>query len=82
MSSSETSSPRLLGHSSVGPVPSVVALNKVDLTDDWKLSQFDEAAAGGEGVHRLKTSAKTGQGVEDAFQWLATATLSAPEKTR
>jgi small GTP-binding protein len=66
----------------VGPVPAIVALNKSDLAEEWKLSSSDEAAAGGEGVHRLKTSAKTGQGVEDAFQWLAEATLSAPEKTR
>lgn len=66
----------------IGPVPSIIALNKADLSDDWKLSTEDEAAAGGEDVHRLRTSAKTGHGVESAFQWLAEATLAAPEKQR
>jgi len=64
----------------VGAVPSIVALNKIDLTGEWKLSQSDEAAAGGSDVHRLRTSAKTGEGVESAFQWLAEATLAAGEK--
>jgi 50S ribosomal subunit-associated GTPase HflX len=58
-------------------VPSIVALNKIDLTDEWKLSQAEEAAAGGKDVHRVRTSAKTGEGVESAFQWLAEATLVA-----
>jgi small GTP-binding protein len=62
----------------IGAVPSVVALNKVDLKDDWKLSADDESSAGGEGVHRIKTSAKTGAGVEAAFQWLAEATVGLP----
>jgi small GTP-binding protein len=64
---------------SVGSVPSVVALNKIDLVDDWKLSASDEADAGGPGLHRLKTSAKTGEGVESVFTWLAEATLAAGE---
>jgi hypothetical protein len=66
----------------VGSVPCIVALNKVDLTDEWKLSESEEAAAGGNDLHRLRTSAKTGEGVESAFQWLAEATISAPEKTQ
>lgn len=60
---------------SVGHIPSIIALNKVDLTEDWKLSEADELSAGGPGVHRLRTSAKTGEGVEAAFQWLAETTL-------
>jgi small GTP-binding protein len=62
----------------VGELPSVVALNKVDLVDEWKLSAADEEAAGGTGVHRLRTSAKAGEGVEAAFQWLAEATMPRP----
>lgn len=61
---------------SVGNIPSLVALNKIDLESDWKLSSDDESKAGGEGLHRLRTSAKTGAGVEAAFQWLAEATLA------
>jgi small GTP-binding protein len=62
----------------VGDIPSIIALNKVDLTEDWKLTAADEESAGGEGLHRLRTSAKTGEGVEEAFQWLAEATLAHP----
>lgn len=69
---------RNLVSNAVGEIPAVVALNKVDLKDEWKLSAADEAAAGGSGVHRLRTSAKTGEGVEAAFQWLAEKTLSKP----
>ena len=66
----------------VGEIPSVVALNKIDLTEDWKLSASQENSAGGSGVHRLRTSAKTGEGVEAAFQWLAEATMSHPGTPR
>jgi small GTP-binding protein len=68
---------RALVEGAIGPVPSVVALNKADLVDDWKLAKAEEASAGGAGMHRLRTSAKTGEGVEAAFQWLAEATLTA-----
>jgi 50S ribosomal subunit-associated GTPase HflX len=59
----------------IGETPSVIALNKADLKDEWKLSAADESSAGGEHAHRLKTSAKTGEGVEAAFQWLADQTM-------
>ncbi len=73
---------RTLVTDALGPIPSIIALNKVDLTDEWKLSESDEKSAGGEGVHRLRTSAKTGEGVEAAFQWLAEATMANPGNTR
>jgi len=63
-----------------GDIPSIVALNKSDLKDEWKLSSSDEESAA-KGVHRLKTSAKTGEGVEAAFQWLAEQTLKGAEKS-
>lgn len=62
----------------VGDIPSVVALNKTDLTDQWQLTPADEETAGGKGLHRLRTSAKTGDGVEETFLWLARATLEKP----
>ncbi|MGH7711275.1 MAG: Rab family GTPase [Gemmatimonadaceae bacterium] len=61
----------------VGDVPSVLALNKVDLVDAWKLDAAAEESAAGEDWHKLRTSAKTGEGVELAFQWLAQATVAA-----
>lgn len=57
-----------------GEVPSVVALNKTDLTDQWKLGPRDEESLAAQGWHRLRTSAKTGEGVEAAFGWLARET--------
>jgi len=66
----------------VGEVPSVIALNKFDLKDEWRLSADDEEAAGAPGMHKLKTSAKTGEGVEAAFQWLAEKTVNGAEKSR
>jgi small GTP-binding protein len=73
---------RALVSDALGPIPSIIALNKVDLTEEWKLSETDEATAGGDGIHRLRTSAKTGEGVEAAFQWLAEATMANPGNAR
>ena len=55
----------------VGAVPTVIAANKADLTDQWQLDQEDLATLHGERRFVLKTSAKTGAGVSDAFLWLA-----------
>jgi 50S ribosomal subunit-associated GTPase HflX len=53
----------------------VVAINKTDLVDEWKLTPADEAAVEAPGFHRVRTSAKTGEGVEAMFQWLARAAV-------
>jgi small GTP-binding protein len=58
----------------VGPIPSTFALNKSDLADEWKLTPADEEAIAARGLHVVRTSAKTGAGVEATFQWLAEAT--------
>lgn len=63
----------------LGDVPSVIALNKIDLADDWQLTPDDERSISSKGVHVLRTSAKTGVGVEDIFTWLAVETLSGDE---
>jgi small GTP-binding protein len=55
----------------VGAVPAVIAANKADLTDQWQLDDKDLAALYGERRFVLKTSAKTGAGVNEAFLWLA-----------
>jgi len=59
----------------IGEVPSLVALNKKDLVDEWRLAQGDYNALMDAGLHALGTSAKSGEGVEDAFLWLANATV-------
>jgi small GTP-binding protein len=61
----------------IGDVPSLVALNKKDLVDEWKLGQGDYNTLLDAGFHTIGTSAKTGEGVEDAFLWLASATVKA-----
>lgn len=60
----------------VGDVPSVVALNKSDLTDQWQLNRADEQRLAVAGYIALRTSAKSGAGVEAAFQRLADATVA------
>jgi small GTP-binding protein len=59
----------------LGEVPSLVALNKYDLIQDWCLTEADYQRLAAEGIHYFLTSAKTGEGVEQAFQWLATETV-------
>jgi small GTP-binding protein len=66
---------RELARSAAGEVPSIVALNKADLTEQWVLTDRDEAALTAQGWERLRTSAKTGDGVEAAFAWIARALL-------
>ena len=60
----------------VGNIPSIIAFNKTDLTDQWAISAASESSAGGEDMRRVRTSAKTGDGVESAFQWLAEQTMA------
>ena len=62
----------------LGEIPSVLAINKTDLATEWQLKPSDEKAIGERGLHRLRTSAKTGEGVEATFQWLAQALLKSP----
>jgi small GTP-binding protein len=66
---------RELTRSAAGDIPSIVALNKVDLTDQWTLTAADTAKLIAAGFHTLTTSAKTGEGVEDAFRWIGVATM-------
>jgi hypothetical protein len=55
----------------VGEMPAVVALNKADLADQWALTDGDRDALADRPWHVFTTSAKTGDGVEAAFLWLA-----------
>jgi small GTP-binding protein len=60
-----------------GPTPFVIALNKCDLIDEWEIAPEREAELAGRARKIIRTSAKTGEGVELAFETLAEAT-SAP----
>jgi small GTP-binding protein len=56
----------------MGPLPYVLVFNKADLVTEWRVT---DASLGVDAmpVHVVQTSAKTGQGVEDAFRRLAAA---------
>ena len=59
-------------------MPGLLALNKTDLTDRWVLGKGDEEALARE-WDLVRTSAKSGAGVEEAFQRIGRATLAAKE---
>jgi small GTP-binding protein len=55
----------------VGRVPFVLVLNKIDLVIDWQVDERALWKVADEGWPIVKTSAKTGAGVEEAFSRLA-----------
>ena len=55
----------------LGPVPFLLLMNKADLSDDWSIGERETTALQEKGWEVIQTSAKTGFGVEDAFQSLA-----------
>jgi small GTP-binding protein len=57
----------------LGPQPAALLLNKADLTQEWRLSDERVAELEIGGGPAVKTSAKTGEGVEAAFERLARA---------
>jgi small GTP-binding protein len=59
-----------------GPTPFVVALNKCDLTEEWEITPEREAELAGRAWKVVRTSAKTGEGVEFAFESLIKAMLA------
>ena len=61
-----------------GEVPEVLALNKSDLKERWALAAGDEQALS-KTFDLVRTSAKTGDGVEETFLRIGRATLSAKE---
>ena len=62
--------------SEVGDVPFVVLLNKVDLKDEWQLSDTDVTAMKDDGWECYVTSAFSGENVEEAFSHLALQLIS------
>lgn len=55
----------------VGDVPFVVLVNKADLEAEWEVDADALETAAARGWTVLRTSAKTGQGVEEAFLRIA-----------
>jgi GTPase SAR1 family protein len=59
----------------VGPVPFILLLNKTDLQDRWEIDEPAFFKLVDQGWRVVKTSAKTGEGVDRAFELLAQAML-------
>ena len=59
----------------IGDAPFIAVLNKIDLTASWDLGDEQLAALHGRGWSLLRTSAKTGEGVSEAFDQLTTRML-------
>jgi small GTP-binding protein len=55
----------------VGDLPFVLVLNKVDLVDAWRVQDADLEPITRLGPPTIRSSALTGEGVEDAFHRLA-----------
>ena len=55
----------------VGVVPFLLLMNKADLSEQWAISERESMALKDKGWEVITTSAKTGVGVEEAFQTLA-----------
>ncbi len=60
-----------------GVIPTVVALNKADIPEQWVIGVDEEQRLSSQWT-TIHTSAKTGQGVEDIFQTIARAMLKKP----
>ena len=58
-------------------VPFILALNKADLSSQWEVDEARISALTAENLLVIKTSAKEGAGVEEAFAQLARRTLQA-----
>ena len=61
----------------IGRVPALLVLNKSDLMDQWEIDDGQQAKLVKDGWIVLKTSAKTGEGVEKAYMQLAEAMIAA-----
>lgn len=60
---------------SVGKLPFLLLVNKADLQESWEIEESKLSALMDSGWTIIKTSAKSGQGVEEAFGTLALKTL-------
>jgi small GTP-binding protein len=61
-----------------GAVPFVVVLNKADLSQEWQVDERGLMKIADRGWPIVRTSAKTGEGVEETFMKLTRAMLGQP----
>jgi small GTP-binding protein len=65
----------------IGDAPFIAVLNKTDLAGSWDLGDEQLAALHGRGWSLLRSSAKTGEGVEEAFDQLTAKMLERQAET-
>ena len=66
---------RAIVREAAGEIPEVLALNKSDLVAEWALGRDDEQALSAQ-WDLVRTSARSGDGVEEAFLRIGRATLA------
>jgi len=54
----------------IGKVPFILIFNKADIENEWEIDKETIDKIAGDGLNIIKTSAKTGMGVEEAFLML------------
>jgi small GTP-binding protein len=59
----------------MGKIPAVLVLNKCDLTTQWEIEPDREARLAADGWKAFRSSAKTGESVEQVFSQLTLAML-------
>jgi small GTP-binding protein len=59
----------------VGDIPRILLINKADLADLWEVSDSDITRLQQQGFEIMKTSAKTGHGIDAAFLALTEAMI-------
>lgn len=62
----------------IGKLPFLLLINKADLADDWAISERETTALREKGWTVVTTSAKTGIGVNEVFNELATRLVKEP----
>ena len=63
----------------IGLVPYIFLVNKADLAEEWEIHDEELAALVEKGWHVIRTSAKSGTGVEEAFLTLARKMMETPK---
>ena len=68
---------RLIAEGVIGAVPFILVLNKMDLADEWRVDDRALWRLAEDGWSIIRTSAKSGAGVDDAFLKLTTRMVAA-----
>lgn len=63
----------------LGLVPYIFLINKSDLIEQWEIEERELVALVEKGWHVIRTSAKSGAGVEEAFMTLAQKMMEMPK---